>query len=164
MGIITPEPGLVFWTTLTFLILMAILRKYAWPSILRALKVREDTIAFAIQDARRAREESQNMEKARRKILETARAERESIIQEAGELKKQILAEAMATAQKSQERLIQEARLQIIKEKQEAISEIRQTIGQLSLDIAQKILKSELSDTAKHEEMIDAYLKEASLN
>ncbi len=164
MGIITPNPGLVFWTTLTFLILLAILRKYAWPSILRALKVREDTIAFAIQDARRAREEAQNMERARRKNLEIARAERDTIIQEAGELKKQILAEAQAAAQKNQERLLQEARQQIIKEKQEAISEIRQTIGQLSLDIAQKILKTELSDTAKHEKMIDAYLEETSLN
>ncbi len=164
MGIITPNPGLVFWTAFTFLVLLVILRKYAWPSILRALKVREETIAFAIQDARKAKEETEQMEKVRKQVLGAARAERENILKEAGELKKQILAETRDAAREETERMLQQARLQINKEKQDALNQIRETIGQLSVDIAEKILKSELSDTGKHEKMINAYLDDVSFN
>jgi F-type H+-transporting ATPase subunit b len=164
MGIITPNPGLVFWTTFTFVILLLILRKYAWPSILRALKVREETIAFAIQDARKAKEEAEQMEKVRKQVLAAARAERENILKEAGELKKQILAETREAAREETERMLQQARLQINKEQQDALNKIRETIGLLSVDIAEKILKSELSDTGKHEKMINTYLDDVSFN
>ena len=164
MGIITPNPGLVFWTTFTFVILLLILRKYAWPSILRALKVREETIAFALQDARKAKEETEQMEKVRKQVLESARLERDKILREAAELKKQILADTQIAAREETSRLLEQARLQINKEKQDALSQIRQTIGQLSLDIAEKILKEELTEVGKHEKMINTYLDEVSFN
>lgn len=164
MDIITPNPGLIFWTTFSFIILFVILRKYAWPAILTALKVREETIAFALQDARKAREEAEKMDKTRRQMLEETRRERDTIIREAGELKKQILVEAREIAHKETERQLEKAREQISKEKQDAINQIKQSISELSLSIAEKILKEELSNQAKHEKLISSYLDEASFN
>ncbi len=164
MELLTPSPGLVFWTSLTFIILLIILRKYAWPSILRALKVREETIHFALEDAKKARTEIMQMEQKRRLIMEEVRQERDSILMEARKIKEDILGEAREQAEKESERMLKQTNQEIIKQRQEAIYEIRETIGRLSLDIAEKLLKEVLSDSDKHKKVINTYLNEMNLN
>ena len=164
MELLSPSPGLIFWTTLTFIILLVILGKYAWPSILRALKVREETITYALEDAKRAREEVEMTEQKRRRIEEEARTERDHILKEAREVRDDILKEARESARKESDRIIEQANKQIQKERQEAMHEIRETIGQLSLEIAEKVLKEELRDTEHHKKVINSYLNEMNFN
>jgi F-type H+-transporting ATPase subunit b len=164
MELLTPSPGLVFWTSLTFIILLLVLRKFAWPSILRALKVREETISFALEDAKKAKEEVEMMEEKRRKIVEEARKERDIILKEARQLKNEILEEAKEAAGKESQRMLEQANRQIEKQKQEALAEMRDTIGRLSIEIAEKILKEELSEEDKQKKVINTYLSEMNLN
>ena len=164
MELLSPSPGLIFWTTLTFIILLGILGKYAWPSILRALKVREETISYALEDAKRAREEVEMTEQKRRRIEDEARKERDNILKEARQMRDDILKEARESAQKESERMIEQANKQIQKQRQEARHEIRETIGRLSLDIAEKVLKEELSDTEHQKKVINSYLSEMNFN
>lgn len=164
MELLTPSPGLVFWTSFTFIILLVILRKYAWPSILRALKVREETISFALEDAKRANEEVEMMEHQRRKINEEARKERDLILKEARQMKSDILAEAQETARDEARRMMEKAGLEIEKQRKDAMLEIRKTIGLLSVEIAEKILKEELSGEDKHKKIINSYLSEINFN
>ena len=164
MELLSPSPGLIFWTTLTFIILLGILGKYAWPSILRALKVREETISYALEDAKRAREEVEMTEQKRRRIEDEARKERDNILKEARKMRDDILQEARASAQKESDRMIEQANKQIQKQRQEAKYEIRETIGRLSIDIAEKVLKEELSDTEHQKKVINSYLSEMNFN
>jgi F-type H+-transporting ATPase subunit b len=164
MELLTPSPGLVFWTSLSFIILLVVLRKYAWPSILRALKVREETISFALEDARKAKEEVEMMEQKKKRILEDARGERDAILKEARELKEQIVDEARETAREESRKMLDKANKDIEKQKREAVLEIRNTIGRLSLEIAEKVLKEELSDRERQKKVINSYLNEMNLN
>ncbi len=164
MELLTPSPGLVFWTSLTFIILLLILRKYAWPSILRALKVREETIFFALEDAKRAREDVELLEQKRRKITEEARKERDFILKEARQMKTEILEEARFAAQEEGRKMLEKAVLDIQKQREDAMNEIRSTIGRLSIEIAEKILREELSGDDKQKKVINTYLKELNLN
>jgi F-type H+-transporting ATPase subunit b len=164
MELLTPSPGLVFWTSLTFIFLLLILRKYAWPSILRAIKVREETISYALEDAKRSREEVELLEQKRRKITEDARKERDLILKEARQMKTEILEEARRTAQEEGRKMLEKSSRDIEKQRIDAMHEIRSTIGRLSVDIAEKILKEELSGEEKHKKMINTYLNEMNFN
>ncbi len=164
MELLSPSPGLIFWTSLTFIILLGILGKYAWPSILRALKVREETISYALEDAKRAREEVEMTEQKRRRVEEEARKERDNILKEARQMRDDILKEARESAQKESDRMIEQANKQIQKQRQEAKHEIRETIGRLSIDIAEKVLKEELSDTERQKKIVNSYLSEMNFN
>ena len=164
MELLSPSPGLVFWTSLSFIILLVVLRKYAWPSILRALKVREETISFALEDARKAKEEVEMMEQKKKRILDDASGERDAILKEARELKEQIMEEARETAREESRIMLDKATKDIENQKQEALQEIRDTIGRLSLEIAEKVLKEELSDSEKQKKVINTYLNEMNLN
>ncbi|SFE28175.1 F0F1 ATP synthase subunit B [Thermophagus xiamenensis] len=164
MELLTPNPGLVFWTTLTFILLLLVLRKYALPSIMRALKVREETISFALEDAKRAREEVEHLEQKKNKVLEDARKERDAILAEARELKNRIIEEAQAAAREEGRKLMEKVNADIKKQKEEALFEIRDAIGQLSLEIAEKVLKEELADREKQKKVINTYLNQMNLN
>lgn len=164
MELLTPSPGLIFWTTLTFVILLVVLRKYAWPSVLRALKVREETISFALEDAKRAKEEVEMMEQKRRKITEEARKERDLILKEARQMKSEIVEEAQKAAREETGRMVEKASRDIEKQRKDAMLEIRETIGRLSVEIAEKILKEELSGDEKQKKVINKYLNEMNLN
>lgn len=164
MELLSPSPGLIFWTSLTFIILLGILGKYAWPSILRALRVREESISYALEDAKRAREEVEITEQKRRRIEEEARKERDNILKEARQMRDDILKEARESAQIESDRMIEQANKQIQKQRQEARHEIRETIGRLSVEIAEKVLKEELSDTEHQKKIINSYLNEMNFN
>ncbi|MDG5799425.1 F0F1 ATP synthase subunit B [Marinilabiliaceae bacterium ANBcel2] len=164
MGILTPDPGLVFWTTISFLTLLFLLRKYAWRPILRALKVREEYIEFALKDAAQAKDDLDGMAEKKRQMLNSARLEREKIISEAKVVRDEIIQEARDKAETEAELIMSHARENIEKERAEAIAGIREQIGTISLDIAEKILKQELSEEVKQESVIKNYLKQIEFN
>ena len=164
MGLLTPDPGLVFWSFITFVILVFLLKKYAWKPILHALKIREETIEYALGAAEKARTEVKNLEVTKAQMIEEAKKERDGLIKEARELKQNILKEAKSKAQTEADKIIESARLQILREKEEAILEFKQKVAELSVDIAGKILEQELKTTDKQKAVIDRYLQEVNFN
>ena len=164
MGIMTPDPGLVFWTTLTFICLLLILKKVAWKPILRALKIREEYIEFSLRDANLAKEQLARITEKQKEIIEEGRRERDNLINEARDLKNEIIREAKETAQKEAVKIIQQTHEQMEREKKEAIFAIKQQISMLSLDIAGKILCEELKSTDRQEFIINRHLQNISFN
>lgn len=164
MGLLTPDPGFVFWTTLTFLILLIVLRKVAWKPIMRALKVREEYIMFSLRDADLAKEELSRISEKQKEIIEEGRRERDKIIHEARDLKDEIIREAKESAQTEAARIIKQTHEQMERERKEAILAIRQQISLLSLDIASKILREELSSNERQESVIRQHLYDISFN
>ncbi len=164
MGILTPDPGLVFWTSLTFILLLLILKRYAWKPILRALKVREEYIEFSLKDAQQAKEEIRRMAETRKQMMNEARLEREGLIREARKLKDEIIEEARTAARVEASRLVEKAREQIDRERKEAVANIRQQVGLMSLEIAEKILKEELVSEARQQSVIEKYLQHVDFN
>jgi F-type H+-transporting ATPase subunit b len=145
----TPGIGLIFWTTIVFLLLLVLLGKYAWKPILNAIKTREEGIEKALTSAQSALNDMRELRENNEKILAEAREERDVLIKESREVKDAIIAEAKTKATKESERIITSAREQINNEKNAAISELKNQVASLSIEIAEKILKSELSSDEK---------------
>ncbi len=164
MGLLMPDPGLVFWTSFSFLTLLILLRKYAWKPILRALKVREEYIEFSLKDADQAREELRKLSDTRKQMIEASRLEREKMIRDARDLREEIIREARTSAEAESARMIEQARAQMQRERKESLSEIRQQIGLISLEIAEKILKQELASDEKQKLVINEYLNQVNFN
>lgn len=164
MDLISPAIGLIFWMTLTFLIVFFLLRKMAWKPILGALKEREKTIQDALDSAEKAKEEMLALQASNEKILMQARAERDDLLKEARETKDAIINEAKGKAQKEAAKLMQDARDAIQSEKAAALTELKNQVATLSIEIAEKILKSELSSADKQKSLVNNMLKEVSLN
>lgn len=164
MGILTPDPGLVFWTSLSFITLLLIMKRYAWKPILRSLKLREERITFSLRDAELAREEMVKMEETRRQMMEKARLERDGLIREARALKDEIVQEAKLAAHNEASKIMDKAREQINRERKAAIADIRNQVGLLSLDIAEKILREEMHSAEKQKSVMEKYLKNVEFN
>ena len=164
MGLVTPGIGLVFWTTLSFLIVLFLLKKMAWKPILQALKEREESISEALKAADKAKFEMAELKAGNKKLLNEARSERDELLKEARETKNKVIAEAKETAKKEAGKIIQNAQETINNEKKAAIAELRDEVAKLSMDIAEKILKSELKDKKKHDELVQNSIKDFKLN
>ena len=163
MDLVTPELGLIFWTSLSFLILLFILGKFAWKPILNAVNDREDSIKDALQEAEKARIEMQNLKSDNEKILKEARAERDSLLKDARMIKEQMITEAKDEAKAQSNKIIEQAKQTIQNEKLAAITELKNQVAQLSIGIAEKIMKDELSDKDKQVKLIEKMLQEARL-
>ncbi|HKJ43548.1 MAG TPA: F0F1 ATP synthase subunit B [Sunxiuqinia sp.] len=163
MGFITPDYGTIFWMLIIFGITLYILKKYAWKPILRALKERETSIANALSSANKAREEVKGLKADHEKIIAEARREKEVILKEAKEVKDKILAEAKIQAGQEGDKIIETARQQIQAEKKAAINEMKQQITELSIDIAEKIIKKEFKDKKTQEGMVEDLLNDLKL-
>lgn len=164
MDLILPSFGLIFWMTLTFVIVFIILKKFAWKPILGALKDREQSIQNALDSAEKAKQEMAALQANNEKILMEARSERDNLLKEAREAKETIISEAKDKAHKEATKLIQDARDAIQNEKAAALSELKTQVANLSIEIAEKILKSELSSDDKQKALVNNMLKEVSLN
>ena len=164
MQLVTPGIGLVFWMTLSFLILLFLLKKFAWKPILASLKERENSIEEALNSAESAREQMANIKAENDKILAQAKIERDGILKDAKEVKTQIINEAKDIAKLEASKIIDNARAEIVSEKEKVISEIKAQMAILSVNIAEKIIKTELSSKNKKEELIDSYVKDIKLN
>jgi F-type H+-transporting ATPase subunit b len=163
-SLITPGIGLIFWTTVVFILLVGILGKFAWKPILNAVKTRELGIEEALSSAERAKKEMLELKAGNEKILVEARAERDALLKEARDTKDAIVAEAKTKATKEAERIMASAREQITNEKNAAVTELKNQVATLSIEIAEKILKSELSSDDKQKALVNNLMKDVNLN
>ena len=164
MGLITPDLGLVFWTTLSFLIVLFILGKFAWKPMLAGLKEREESITSALEQAETARKEMDNLKNDNEKLLQEARAERDKMLTEARETREAIVAKAESEAKEKGDRLVAKAKEEIQNEKLAAQTEIKNMVANLSIEIAEKIVKSQLSDNDKQKALVDSMIDDVILN
>jgi len=164
MGLVMPDIGLLFWMLVSFSIVLFILKKFAWKPILESLKEREDSIEESLNSAKKAKEEIAKMQASNEQLLKEARQERDQIVAEAKDLGEKFVKEAKNRASEEADKLIEKARQSIENEKSAAINEIKNTVASLSIEIAEKLLKSELSDKKKQQTLIDSSLQEINLN
>lgn len=163
-GLIEPAIGLIFWTTVTFILLLVLLGKFAWKPILKAIKDREKGIEDALASAENALNEMRELKTSNEKILSDARSERDNVLKEARDTKDAIIAEAKVKAQADADRILSSAREQIINEKNAAVAELKNQVATLSIEIAEKILRSELSSDEKQKTLVNNLMKDVNLN
>jgi F-type H+-transporting ATPase subunit b len=164
MGLVMPNTGLLIWMMITFLIVLILLRKFAWNPILKMIKDREDSIDNALKSAENAKLEMQNLKSDNEKILAQARNERDQMMKEARDMKDAIVGEAKGKAKEEADKMLASAREAIQNEKMAAITELKNQVANLSVEIAEKILKRELSDENKQKDLIGDLLKDTKLN
>ena len=164
MDLITPGLGLVVWTALTFLFLLIILRKFAWKPILGAVNEREEGIEQALLSAENARKEMQNLKADNERILQEARAEREAMLKDAREIKNKMVSDAKEQAQEQANKMIEQAQIAIESEKKSAMAELKNQVAQISIDIAEKVVRRELSDKDQQLKLVESMLSEAKMN
>ncbi len=164
MELVTPGIGLVFWTTVIFIVVLVILRAFAWKPILNAVKAREDSIKGALNAAEKARNEMQKLQAGNEKILQEAKAEREAIIREAREVRETIINDAKEKTSEETLKMIEAARIKIQNQKQAAMEEMKEQITLLSFEIAEKILKTKLSNEMEQRDLIDRMMDDIKLN
>jgi len=163
-SLIEPGVGLIFWTTITFVLLLFLLGKFAWKPILKAIKTREENIAQALASAESALNDVRELKANNEKIMAKAREERDEVLKEARETKEAIINEAKTKAAKETERILAAARDQINNEKNAAIADLKNQVASLSIEIAEKILKSELSSDEKQKTLVSNLMKDVNLN
>ncbi len=164
MDLITPGLGLVFWTVITFLFLLIVLKKFAWKPILGAVNEREDSIKNALLEADKARQEMENLKSDNEKILNEARAERDAMLKDARDIKSNMISEAKDEAKVQANKMIEQAKTAIQNEKLAAITELKKQVATLSIDIAEKVVKEQLSNKDKQEKLVESMLNEVKLN
>lgn len=163
MQLASPE-SLIFWTTIIFIIFFILLRKFAWKPILGAVKSREDSINTALQSAEAARREMQDLTATNERILQEARMERDAMLKEAREMREKMVADAKTDAQAEGARMIEQAKTAIQAEKNAAMSELKSQVSTLSLEIAEKLLKSELANKDSQKQLVEKMLGDVTLN
>jgi len=163
-ALLDPSVGLVFWMMCSFLVLLLILRKFAWKPILGSIKKREDSIANALNSAKEAERKLTALKSENEALLAEAKKERDLIIKEAREAKEKMISDAKTAAQEEAARVTAAARENIQNEKMKAVTELRNQVAALSVEIAEKILKEKMSDSAKQNEVVENILKEVTLN
>jgi F-type H+-transporting ATPase subunit b len=164
MGLVMPDFGLLFWMVFSFSLLMWLLKKFAWQPILQALTAREDSIEKALQSAELAKNEMIKLQAGNEKLLKEAMLERERIVKEARDLKDSIIRDAKNQAVVEANKVLDEAKAAIVRERAEAVSEMKSVISSFSLEIAEKILKEHLSDNKKQKDLVNNYLENIKLN
>lgn len=162
--LLSPSYGLIVWTLLAFGIVLFLLKKFAWKPILKALEEREQSIQNAIDAAQKAREEMATLKSDNEKILAEAKTQRDLILKEAREIKEKMIAEAKERAAVEADRLTSIARENIQNEKMAAITELKNQVAHLSIEIAEKILKQELSEKDKQKSIVKNLLEDVKMN
>jgi F-type H+-transporting ATPase subunit b len=164
MGLVTPGIGLIFWMTLVFLVLLFLLKKFAWGPIMSSIKEREMSISTSLAMAKQTQEEMKKLQADNEKLLKEARVERDAILTEANKLKDNIINEAKSKAQVEADRIVESALENIENEKRAALTEIKTQVAELSIEIAEKVLGAELSDKKKQGDLVQAQLEQLNFN
>ena len=163
MGFVTPDYGTIFWMLIIFGIVLFILKKFAWGPILKALKDRERSISDALNSAEKARKEVAGLKASNDQIIAEARKEKDIILKEARDIKDKIIAEAKVQANAEAQKGIEIARQQIIAEKDAAINDIKKQVVELSVMIAEKVIKKELENPKDQDILVKDLLKDLKL-
>ncbi|HEX7015570.1 MAG TPA: F0F1 ATP synthase subunit B [Cyclobacteriaceae bacterium] len=164
MDLLTPGIGLIFWQTLVFLLLVFVLGKLAWKPILNSLKERDDSIQQALETAERARQEMATLKADNEILLKQAREERDKILRESREVAIRMKEEAQQEARNAADKIIADARAAIDVEKQAALREVKIQVASFALEIAERLLKKNLSTDNEQKELVRNYLEELKLN
>jgi F-type H+-transporting ATPase subunit b len=164
MDLISPGLGLIIWQIIGFLILLFLLAKFAWKPILSALEEREGTIEAALNSAEEARLEMANMVAENERLLQEARVERDKILKTANEYASRLIEEAKEDASKVGAKMIEDAKVVINTEKQAALTDVKIQVAELSLEIAEKLLRKKLSDEPAQKQLVDDFVKDIKLN
>ena len=164
MELVTPEIGLIFWTTVVFSLLLLVLKKYAWKPILSAVDERNKSIEDALKAADKAKEEMLALNVDNERILMEAKKERDVLLKEGREIKEKVIAEAKDKAKLEADKILVSAKEQITNEKMKAITELKNQVAELSIEIAEKIIKSELQDVNKQKELVKTAIAHKDLN
>ena len=162
MSLITPDFGLLFWMTLIFGIVFFILAKFGFPVLTDMVRKRQERIENSIRDAREIEARMASWKQDQEKMLEEVRREQSAILREATETKARIVADAKAQARAEADKLLSEAKLQIAAEKESALREVRKEVALLSVQVAEKVLRQELSDEGGQRAFLDKLVDEAS--
>lgn len=163
-ALLTPAAGVVIWTTIAFLTVLFILRKFAWKPILKGLKDREESIDNALSAAERARNEMANLQADNERLLQEARVERDRILKEARDMRDSMVNDAKGKAQEEADRMITSAREAIANEKNRAVAELKNQVANLSIEIAEKLVRQNLSGDAANQELAEKLADDVKLN
>ena len=163
MELVTPAIGLIFWTAVVFILLVILLKKFAWKPILTAVDKRNESIENALKAAEKAKEDIENLTADNERILNEAKLERDALLKEAREIKDKVIAEAKDKAKIEAEKILVSAKEQITNEKMAAITELKNQVAELSIEIAEKIIKSELQDLNKQKELVTSAISDKDL-
>ncbi|MBI9036923.1 MAG: F0F1 ATP synthase subunit B [Bacteroidales bacterium] len=164
MELVSPGIGLIFWMTLSFLIVLFILKKFAWKPIMKSLHERENTIDEALHAADRAREDMKKLKFDNEELLKQAKEERDEILKAARKVKDSIIEESKIKANEEANRIIESAKEAIKNEKLAAITDLKNQLATLSIDIAEKLIKEELSTNIKQQDYIKKLVDEVNFN
>lgn len=164
MDLFSPSIGLIVWSSVVFLTLLFILAKFAWKPVMAAIKEREQFIDDALNKAELAKQEMARLTAQNEDLMKQARSERDEILKEAKMLKDNIVNEAKTQAQTEGAKLIEKARIEIENQKKAALAELKGQVSTLSLDIAERVLRSQLDDKAKQQDLVASLLKDVELN
>ncbi len=164
MELLTPELGLLFWQTAIFLLVVFILRKFAWKPVLGSIKERENSIKDALDSADKVRQEMTLLTAQNEKLYQDACIERDAMLAEAKRIKDGIIAEAKTTADVEARRIIDQARHEIENQKNAALAEVKNMVATLSIDIAEKILMKKFENVSDQNAMVNDLLKDINLN
>jgi len=164
MELVNPGIGPIFWMTLSFALLLWILAKFAWKPIMKALSERESSIEEALNAAKTAKEEMEQLKFSNEELLREAKEERDEILKGARKIKENIIDEAKDKAKVEAEKIVESAKESIQYEKLAALTELKNQLGSLSIEIAEKILKEELSGTEKQKDLIRKLIDDVNFN
>lgn len=162
--LVLPDIGLVFWNTIAFLVLLLVLGKFAWKPILKAIADRENGIEEALLRADKMKAEMASMQSENETLLAKAREERATLIKEAKETSEKMVADAKEKAKSEYDRIIADAQVTITQQKNAAIADVKNQVGTLVIDVAEKVLRKELSNKAEQESYIKQLADGVKLN
>ena len=164
MELLLPKLGLLAWTLLAFLIVFFILKKFAWPAIIKGLKDRENSIADSLATAQKVKEEMAQMKSENEALLAKAREERAQLLKEARETKDRIINEAKEQAKAEAGKIVTEAQAAINAQKMAALTEVKNQVGKLVIEVSEKVLRKELGNKEAQEAHIKGLVGEVKLN
>lgn len=158
------SPGLFFMQSFIFVVLLVLLSKFAWKPILNSLKAREGSIRDALEAAENAKEEMAKLQSDNQKLLQEARAERDKLLKEATDVATKIKEEAKSDASKQADKIIADAKAAIEVEKNAALKEVTTKVAMLSLEIAEKVIRKNLSEDKAQKALAEDFMKDLKLN
>ena len=164
MDLLTPKLGLFFWALLIFLILVMLLKKYAWKPIMASIKSREEGIQSSIDEAKKVRAEMANLKAENETLLAQARAEREAMLKEARTMGEEIVSKSRRDAEAEYKRMVEKALEDIRSEKMRALTDVKNQVANLSIEVAEKILRHELTNTKTQEDVVNRFVNDMNLN
>lgn len=163
-SVIKPDPGLIFWTSIIFILLWTILGRMAFKPIQNALKKRENDIQSALDEAKLARQEMSNVQAENQKMLAEAREERTRMLKDAKETKEQIVKEAKDQAREEAKKIVTNAQLEIENQRKVAMAELKKEVGAMAIDIAEKVLRKQLGKDQEQTQFVSKLVDDIKLN